>query len=366
MKRKIIVLVLLIIMLAPAAISFAANVAAPHDRIIGEGEVVEGDVNVFGERLEIKEGGVVQGDVTLFDNGTADVAGLVEGDVFVFTGEMTLSGTVIGDVVIFDGGLVLEEQAAIEGECFSFGGDVDDESDSVSCTSVGEGLAESLGRFRPPMFETPSIPSPQPPPSGVTPSTLAMRVGRFFVDVFQLAGLSLSLGILALVVTALFPRHLEQVGGAIRRKPAASGVVGLLTAIAAPSLILLLLVILAVTCVGIVLYPAVFLLGLVPLAAAVMGWVALGDLLGRTLAESLGLRDRSLPVTAALGTVLLTLVVGALGLLPFVWGEWLVIALLLCVGLGAAALTQFGTKPYPPGSVTPQSGKGQPDVTVDV
>lgn len=360
MKRKIVILVLLLVMLLPAAISFAA----PNDRIIGEGDVVEGDVTVFGERLEVRKGGVVRGDVTLFD-GTAGVDGLVEGDMALFNGEITLSGTVVGDVVVFNGHLVLEEGVAIEGDCVNFGGYVEDDSATASCSSIGDGLAESLGRFRPPLGERPSIPAPPSPPSGATSSTLAARVGDFFFDVFQLAGLSLSLGVLALVVTAIFPRQLELVGASIRRKPAASGVVGLLTAVAGPSLIVLLLVVLALTCIGILLYPAVFLLGLVLIAAALMGWVALGDLLGRTLAESLGLRDRSLPVTAALGTSLLTLVVGGLGLLPFVWGEWLVTALLICVGLGAAALTQFGTKPYPPGSARPPQGKAAPDVTVD-
>lgn len=360
MKRKIVIIALLMFLLAPAAISLAA----PNDRIIGEGEVVEGDISVHGDSLEIKRGGVVQGDVLVLDNGTADVEGLVEGDVFVFTGEMTLSGTVIGDMVIFDGRLTLEEGAAVEGECVSLP-EVEDESDTASCTVVGEGLAETLGQFRPPLVE-PAFPArPSPPAPGAPASTLAARVGDFFVDVFQLVGLTLSLGVLALVVTAIFPRQLEQVGGAIRRKPAASGVVGLLTAIAGPSLIVLLLVVLALTCIGVLLYPAVFLLGLVLVAAAIMGWVALGDLLGRTLAESLGLRDRSLPVTAALGTSLLTLVVGGLGLLPFVWGEWLVITLLICVGLGAAALTQFGTKPYPPGSDGLPQSKGAPDVTID-
>ena len=363
MKRKILVLVLLLVMLAPAATSLAA---APNDRIIGEGDVVDGDVTVLGERLEIREGGVVRGDVTLFD-GTADVEGTIEGDVSIFDGEMVLAGVVEGDVVVFDGRLILEEGAVIEADCLSFGGEVEDESEGASCSSIGNGLAESLGRFRPPFPEVPLLPSPpSPPPGGVTPSSLAARVGEFFLGVFQLAGLSLSLGVLALVVTAIFPRQLEQVGAAIRRKPAASGVVGLLTAIAGPSLIVLLLVVLAVTCVGILLYPAVFLLGLVLLAAAVMGWVALGDLLGRTVLEPLGLRGPSLPLTAALGTALLTLAVGALGLLPFVWGEWLVIVLLLCVGLGGAALTQFGTKPYPPGSAGPKQREGAPDVTVDV
>ena len=124
----------------------------------------------------------------------------------------------------------------------------------------------------------------------------------------------------------------------------------MLTAVAGPSLIVLLLVVLAITCVGLLLYPAVFVLALALLAAALLGWIAVGDILGRMLLRSLRVANRNLPVTAALGTALLTLVLGGLGLLPFIWGESLVVLLLVCVGLGAAALTQFGTKPYPPGT----------------
>jgi hypothetical protein len=43
----------------------------------------------------------------------------------------------------------------------------------------------------------------------------------------------------------------------------------------------------------------------------------------------------------------LTLAVGFLNLLPFYFGGWLVTAILVSVGLGAATLTQFGAKPYP-------------------
>jgi hypothetical protein len=69
-------------------------------------------------------------------------------------------------------------------------------------------------------------------------------------------------------------------------------------------------------------------------------------------------KRRSLTVTAGLGTALLTLFLGVLGLVPpFMFGEGfgasLLAGVLACVGLGATALTRFGTKPYPPGSVPP-------------
>jgi hypothetical protein len=47
----------------------------------------------------------------------------------------------------------------------------------------------------------------------------------------------------------------------------------------------------------------------------------------------------------------LTLALGLLGELPFYLGGWfwgLAGVLIACAGLGAVALTRFGTRPYPP------------------
>jgi hypothetical protein len=62
-------------------------------------------------------------------------------------------------------------------------------------------------------------------------------------------------------------------------------------------------------------------------------------------------------VLATLGTVTLTLVLGLIGLLPPIFGGWLVSSVVACVGLGATALTQFGTKPYPPAESADNAAK---------
>jgi hypothetical protein len=80
-----------------------------------------------------------------------------------------------------------------------------------------------------------------------------------------------------------------------------------------------------------------------------MGWIAMGTLLGQRLAEAMKLNNRSLPVVAALGTALLTLVTGLITAMPF-GGEFFggVIAIIVgSAGLGAVALTKFGTRTYP-------------------
>lgn len=344
-------------------LSSGVALASPFDRIIGRGETVDGDVTVVDDALIVEEGGVIDGDVTVF-SGSADIKGQITGDVTVFGGEMSLAGRVDGDLVIFGGNLELSSGAVVDGSCVTLGGSIEDDSDGVSCTTFGNRLgAFGLYQF-PPIFapavpdlpETDEMPEavspPAPPRIDVRPPSLAARVGGILLDVSEVVGRSLLLGILALVVTAIFPRQLRQVSHTVRQKPAASGAVGLLTAVAAPSIIVLLLVVLAITCVGLLLYPAVFLLALALFAALLMGWIAVGDLFGQMLLRRLNLND-SLPLSAALGTALLTLILGGLGLFSFIWGESLVVILLASVGLGAVTLTQFGVKRYPPHDTPP-------------
>jgi hypothetical protein len=342
-------------------LSTSVALASPYDRIIGRGETVDGDVTVVDDALIVEEGGTIDGDVTVF-GGSADIEGQVTGDVTIFGGEMSLVGTIDGDLVIFGGNLDVSPDASVGGSCVTLGGSLEDDSDDVSCTSFGNRLG-AFGVYQfPPIPEMPEMPdmpelpeapdAPAPPPIEVRPPSLAARISGVLLDVSEVVGRSLFLGILALIVTAIFPRQLQQVSHTVRQKPAASGAVGLLTAIAGPSIIALLLVVLAITCVGLLLYPAVFLLALALFAALLMGWIALGDLLGRGILRRLNI-GANLPLSAALGTTLLTLLLGGLGLIPFVWGEELVVVLLASVGLGAVTLTQFGVKGYPPHAAPP-------------
>lgn len=366
MKRNLVVLILLALLFLPAAAS-----AVGYDRIIGAGEVVNEDINVFDNDLLIEEDAVVNGKVTVFD-GHVDVYGTINGGLTVFDGDVTVDGAVIGDLVIFAGDIRLTSNATVDGSCFSLGGNVVDENRSTACTAYGSRLREVVPApfatpVMPEMPEMPAMPEmpemPEMPvmpavPSFETPRVVVSpesRARQFAGDVSEAVGRSLLLGIFALVVAAIFPRHLEQVGQAVRERPAASGAVGFLTAIAVPSLVFLLALVLLITCVGILLYPALGLLTLVPVAALLMGWVAVGERFGSALLRSFKRTGRSLITTAALGTALLTLGLGLLALVPPFsfgggFGVWLVGVILAFVGLGAAVLTRFGTRPYPPGS----------------
>lgn len=360
MKRIAVVttVLLLMIMLVPAD---AAHAAPSTDRIIREGETVNEDLVVFGDRLIVEDGATVNGDVVVF-GGEASLGGTINGDVVVLGGEATLSGFVDGDLVTFGGNLDVTSTADVEVNCVVVGGNISgDGVDSISCNSFGE-----FPNFAIPAFVGPRLPDgpPEPPAPPAPPEVPEVpRLRRtandgFFSTIGSVIGRSFLLGILALVVAAIAPIQLDQVGHAVARKPAASGAVGLLTAIAGPSLAALLLlvsIVLTIVCIGLLGYPLVLGLVIALVAGTLMGWVAVGTLLGKRLARALKLSNHSLPVVAALGTAVLTLGAGLLSSLPFWFGGWLWwlgAFLLACAGLGAVALTRFGTRPYPPGATT--------------
>ncbi|MCP4362477.1 MAG: polymer-forming cytoskeletal protein [Chloroflexi bacterium] len=316
MKRRILFLLLLFVLLIgiPSGVALAQSgvtVITPDDN--------PDDVVLFDEDLIVEAGAIVKGDVTLF-NGDATIAGMVN-----------------GDVVLFDGNLAVEDTAVISGDCVVMSGDIDD------FTAVGLSCTNFTPEFSGLLDGVPSI-APIPPIERGPHSEGIGFLGRVVGAIFR----SLLLGVLAFAVATLFPRHFEQVESAARQKPIASGTVGFLTSLAIPFLMLLLspvFFILAFICgLGVLLALA---LTLAFGGAIAFGWFVAGDMLGRRMADWMNLKNRTLPVTAALGTITLTLLLGLFGAIPFAIGEGLVGFIIACVGLGAVVLTKFGTKSYP-------------------
>lgn len=344
MKRIALIFIIILLMTVPAGYILAA----PAQQTIGEGESYDGDIEIFGgEQLIINAGGTVNGDITVY-GGSVNIAGQVNGDITVMGGELALSGNLNGDLVLFGGNLQIAETAILEGDCIALGTQTTASTNTLHCETFA---------FPPiPSFTAPISPNgtnPLSPPNGPTPpdhpagSTILSAITSFTWNIFAAISQTILMGLLALLTAAIFPRHLHQIGEAIHQKPIASGIVGTLTSVASVSLIILLLVILAITCVGLLLYPAVFLLALVPLVAALMGWVALGNMFGRAIFNRLQMKQSQL-MTTVLGTAGLTFGLGLLQAFGFDFGRDLITTILLLIGLGAAALTQFGTRPYPP------------------
>ncbi|HQF71968.1 MAG TPA: hypothetical protein PLH39_11890, partial [Promineifilum sp.] len=168
--------------------------------------------------------------------------------------------------------------------------------------------------------------------------------------------------LLGLFVGLVMPNQLRRIVSTARAKPVASGLAGVLTAVAVPSLIVLLIpvsILLTLVCIGLLGFPIMILLALGLVLGSFLGWVVVGTWLGLRL---YGGKEGRIVRAAALGTGTLTFIFGVLGLLPLVFGESLLAFVIVSLGLGAVTLTQFGMKPYPR---QPRGGTSNDDLDPD-
>ncbi|HID54810.1 MAG TPA: hypothetical protein EYP41_22580 [Anaerolineae bacterium] len=354
MKRRILLLILLFLALMLPTAVFAQT-------IVGSDEVIRNDVAVFGEDLLIEDGATVSGDVAVF-NGSATIDGTVSGDVAVFNGSATINGPVSGDVAVFNGDLNLGETAVFSGDCVVFNGSITGDVPAGSdCVALGVPFVASMGGFMNQIGQRSPGSVEAPPPPLELPQQRS-----FWGEMVGTAFASLFMGLLAFGAAAVFPQSLARVSGAVRQKPLASGVVGFLTAVAVPILLMFLLivtVILTFVLIGLLGYPILFGLSVAYGLAVLFGWLAMGTVLGGWLARILRLKNRGLKSTAVLGVVTLTLLLGMLNALSLEGIQALVTIALLWLGLGAVALTKFGRRPYPP-AVIAAGNDGDDDIDI--
>ena len=354
MKRRVLIPFVMALLLI-AALTPATFAAPSSDTVIEANEVVNNDVVVFDGDLEIHSGAVVNGDVA------------------VFNGDAVIDGQVNGSLTLFNGDLVTGEDAAISGECVLLNGDATG-AGLAGCTAVssfelGENWLHDLPAIpaipalpgapeRPALPDVPAVPQvpmmPRVPDANDGPANMIAAVFGVFAS-------SMLFGFLGLLAGAIMPNQLRQIVSVAREKPVVSGMAGALTAVAVPSLIILLIpvsILLTFVCIGLLGFPIMFLLGLGLVVGGFLGWIAVGTWLGMRLFGR-GKDGDHIVRSAALGTALLTFIVEVIGLLTFGIGGGLLTFLLACIGLGAVALTQFGMKPYPR---RPQPGApGSPD-----
>ena len=342
MKRGVLIPIVLALMLI-VALAPVAMAGPLDDTIIESNETVNNDVIVLDGDLTIHEGAVVNGDVVVFN-----------GDAFI-------DGRVSGSVTLFNGNLDTGETAYVDGECVLLNGEVRGPVSLRNCTAV-----ETLELPPLVMPEIPAIPEfqvmptvpavpvepidpiePIDPVRPVVPDSVDDGMG-FGARLASAVASTVLFTLLGLFVGAVMPNQLRQIVGVARAKPVVSGLAGVLTAVAVPSLIVLLIplsVILTLVCIGLLGFPIMLLLALGLVLGSLLGWVVVGTWLGvRLFGHG---KDERIVRAAALGTGALTLLFGVLGLIPFIFGESLLAFVLVSIGLGAVALTQFGMKPYP-------------------
>ena len=278
---------------------------------------------VFGESFTLESGEVMDGDLVVLGGSVVlETRSRLDGNVVVMGGSARVAGEVDGDLVVFGGDVVLRSTAVVDGDLVTIGGNVQrDPGAVVRGNEVGGLEFEGFPRF------------------GAFPTRFTFDRGvdlwsRSIFNVFRDIFVALALAALGLLVVLFWPKQTGVVGQATLAAPLPSGGVGLLTAVVA----VVLMVLLAIT---ICLSPVAFLLGVALLVAGVFGWIAVGLLVGQRLLEAFKVKGITSLMAVAAGTLLISLLsaIPCLGaLIAFVVG---------CLGLGAVVLTRFGTQAYP-------------------
>ncbi|MHC1784388.1 MAG: hypothetical protein AB9891_16805 [Anaerolineaceae bacterium] len=145
---------------------------------------------------------------------------------------------------------------------------------------------------------------------------------------------AIALAAIAILVTMFAPKPVERVGSAVVTQPVQTGLFGLLTAVVAPGLVLILTI-------TIILIPLALIGALVLGLAVLFGWIAIGQEVGKKIAE-LFKTEWALPVSAGVGTLVLSLVIAAAQVIPCI--GWLFPSVVAVFAMGAVLTTRFGTR----------------------
>jgi hypothetical protein len=250
--------------------------------------------------------------------------------VAILGGSMSIDGEVTGDVDGMGGVISLGDHALVHGDVNTLGVNISRAQGSEVRGSMNTGTP-SLRPFR--------VASP-------VVQTGVKAVTDFLGRIFQ----AFALAALAVLISLFALRPMERAGDAMTAQPALSGGIGLLTVIVAFPLLIVLLI-------TIILSPLSLLGALILFVAFLFGWIVLGLVTGERLSHMLN-QSWSGPVSAGVGTLVLSLVSGILSYIPCI--GWLIPFIITIVGIGGVVLTRFGMQNYPP----PIPGGAAPAATV--
>jgi hypothetical protein len=260
---------------------------------------------------------------------------VVRGDMVVIGGNVTLNGTVTGSTVSIGGSTSMSETAVVQGDLVTVGGSLSrDPSSKVEGEIITNIPAPDI-RI-PEVPNPPSVPNVPNPPSPPNPPNFNFDfnpIGSFF----QMIGTAIAVSLLAMLASLFLQPQVERVSQAIVGQPVIAGSFGLLTGVMAP----VVLVILTIT---LILIPVALLAIIVLALAWLFGLIAIGTEVGERFTRAIN-QTWAPPLTAGLGTFLMMIVVGGVGLVPCI--GWLIVSLVALIGIGGVALTLFGTRSYP-------------------
>jgi hypothetical protein len=336
--RVVTVFLLLLLLLIPAGAASArglggglpdGKVIFGNDFVLKEGETLDGDLIVFGGNVTLESGSSVRGSMAVIGGNVAAASGVaVGGDLVMVGGRMEMEGKVGGDMVMVGGHASLGKASVVEGDITTVGGQLERTAGSqVNGNIVDNPTAPTITiPDRPALENPPAIPRPD------------VRVNFDpFSGILGVLGRAIAVALIAVVASLFLQPQMERVSTAITSQPVMAGSFGLLTVV----LSVLAMVVMALT---LILIP-VSGLGLAVLVLAwLFGLAAMGHTVGERLAREANQRWTA-PLSAGIGTLLLMLVVGIVGLIPCF--GWLAAALVGLAGIGGVAMTYFGSRIYP-------------------
>jgi len=288
--------------------------------VLDEDETLYGDLVIIGGNASLKAGSILHGNI-LIAGGTINASGTINGNILSFGGVVNIKSNaeIRGDLVRFGGVYNVDKGAEIEGNM-------------VSNEGITVDFLEDWSDWKEFDYEN-QIEEYNPIQQAFSTQRIALeKIGEFLLNATKALGLA----VLTVIASLFLLKPMERSSETLYQHPALSFGIGLLTLIAFPILMALLLF-------TIILIP-VSILGLIGLALVILfGWFTLSLLLGRRLAEVFKTRWTD-PLNAGVGSLALSLVAAIASIIPCI--GWLLPVLFISAGLGAAVMSRFGTRVY--------------------
>jgi len=262
------------------------------------GNIIKGDIVGIGTDLTLKPGSMVEGNILLIGS-SLEVGGIVKGDLNLFAGNSHIIKSAIlnGDINQFFHHVELEHDARVTGEMNSF-------------TFPGF-PAEQISGF-------------------VSTVTEWIKPNHWVIWDFSR---TLVLSLLALLSVMLLRKQTKRISSQIQSQPVIVWGAGFFIALATPIVALILIITICLLPVGLLLLLAIAL-------SYILGWLALGVVIGKLSQRWLRTQWHE-ELQAFIGSLMLGLVTSIIGWIPCI--GWIFNFIIGCIGLGAVIITRFGT-----------------------
>jgi cytoskeletal protein CcmA (bactofilin family) len=309
-----------ILTLLVVALAFLAAPATVHAQDGGD----DGKV-VMGGSYRLNSGETLNGSLAVFGGeATIDESALVNGDVVLSGGTLSVSGEINGDIAVLGGTVFLSSTAEVHGDIRSLGGTVNKDPAARVDGTISSGPSD-LNFNLPRRF-----------PFSIFPNGMGdvlTPIWQFMVSILQ----ALVMASIAVLVAMFAPAPTQRVAASIISQPLVTGAIGLLTLFVAPVLIVLLSI-------TIILIPVSLIAVLALVIAVTFGWIALGLEIGQRMGASMFHTQWTAPVAAGIGTLVLSLISAVASIIPCI--GWLVPFVIAVLGLGGVLASKFGTQVY--------------------